>query len=174
MRQCKNARAVSVSSKCETAPATFARPQTGISTLPESGERHALVIGGSMSGLFAANLLARAGWRAEIYERSDAELSGRGAGIVTHAEMRAVLRAAGCDPSHDLGIDVAGRKTLDRAGRVIGQYHCPQTLTSWDRVFRMLREKFPADRHHLGKELRRIEQSDAGVMAHFADGSRAE
>src|SRR5580693_3582256 len=98
-----------------------------------------------MSGLFAGNLLARAGWRAEIYERADAELSGRGAGIVTHAEMRAVLRAAGCDPSRDLGIDVAGRKTLDRSGRVIGEHACPQTLTSWDRVFRMLREKFPAE-----------------------------
>jgi hypothetical protein len=30
--------------------------------------------------------------------------------------MRAVLRAAGCDPTRDLGIDVAGRKTLDRTG----------------------------------------------------------
>jgi len=91
--------------------------------LPEPVERHALVIGGSMSGLFTANLLARAGWQAEIYERAEAELSGRGAGIVTHAEMRAVLRAASCDPGSDLGIDVAGRKTLDRAGQVIGRYH---------------------------------------------------
>src|ERR1700736_762315 len=99
-----------------------------------------------MSGLFAAILLGRAGWRADIYERSDAELTGRGAGIVTHAEMRAVLGAAGCDPTRDLGIDVAGRKTLDRAGRVIGRYDCPQTLTSWDRVFRLLREKLPPDR----------------------------
>jgi 2-polyprenyl-6-methoxyphenol hydroxylase-like FAD-dependent oxidoreductase len=145
-----------------------------IGTLPESGERRALVIGGSMSGLFAANLLARAGWRAEIHERADAELSGRGAGIVTHAAMGAVLGAAGCDPTRDLGIDVAGRKTLDRAGRVIGQYGCPQTLTSWDRVFRMLREKLPAGRYHLGKELRRIEQSAAGVVAHFADGTQVE
>jgi 2-polyprenyl-6-methoxyphenol hydroxylase-like FAD-dependent oxidoreductase len=145
-----------------------------ISTLPESGERRALVIGGSMSGLFAAILLGRAGWRADIYERSDAELTGRGAGIVTHAEMRAVLCAAGCDPTRDLGIDVAGRKTLDRAGQVIGQFGCPQTLTSWDRVFRLLRERLPADRYHLGKELRRIEASDAGVVAHFADGSRAQ
>src|SRR5258708_39842845 len=102
-----------------------------------------------MSGLFAASLLARVGWRAEIYERAEAELTGRGAGIVTHAQMRAVLRAAGCDPSHDLGIDVAGRKTLDRAGGVIGRYDCPQTLTSWDRGFRMLRGKFPPPRHHL-------------------------
>jgi glycine/D-amino acid oxidase-like deaminating enzyme len=64
----------------------------GIGIVPGSGERHALVIGGSMSGLFAAILLARAGWREEIHERADAELSGRGAGIVTHAAMRAVLR----------------------------------------------------------------------------------
>ena len=70
-----------------------------------------------MSGLFAANLLARAGWRAEIYERAEAELSGRGAGIVTHGGVRDVLRAAGCDPGRDLGIEVAGRRTLDRAGQ---------------------------------------------------------
>jgi 2-polyprenyl-6-methoxyphenol hydroxylase-like FAD-dependent oxidoreductase len=127
-----------------------------------------------MSGLFAAILLTRAGWHAEVYERADRELSGRGAGIVTHAAMRAVLQAAGCDPTHDLGIAVAGRKTLDRSGQIIGRQACPQTLTSWDRVFRMLRGEFPADRYHLGKELRRIGQSAAGAVAHFADGSRVE
>ena len=127
-----------------------------------------------MSGLFVASLLARAGWRAEVYERAEAELSGRGAGIVTHAAMRTVLEAAGCDPSRDLGIAVAGRKTLDRSGAVIGRHHCPQTLTSWDRVFRMLRESFPADRYHRAKELLRIEQSADHAVAHFADGSRAQ
>src|SRR5260370_27441286 len=99
------------------------RAQTGIGTLPQSCERHALVVGGSMSGLFAASLLARAGWRAEIYERADRELSGRGAGIVTHAPMAAALQAAGCDPARDLGIAVAGRKVLDRSGAVISQHH---------------------------------------------------
>jgi 2-polyprenyl-6-methoxyphenol hydroxylase-like FAD-dependent oxidoreductase len=142
--------------------------------LAKSGERRAVIIGGSMSGLFAATLLARAGWRADIYERAEAELSGRGAGIVTHAAMRAVLRAAGCDPSRDLGIEVAGRKTLDRAGGVIGRHACPQTLTSWDRVFRMLREQLPPQRYHLGKELQRIAPSAAGVTAHFADGTAVE
>jgi 2-polyprenyl-6-methoxyphenol hydroxylase-like FAD-dependent oxidoreductase len=127
-----------------------------------------------MSGLFAATLLARAGWRAEIYERADRELSGRGAGIVTHAPMAAALQAAGCDPARDLGIAVAGRKVLDRSGAVIGRHHCPQTVTSWDQVFRMLRESFPAERYHLGKELRRIEPSADRAVAHFADGSRVE
>jgi 2-polyprenyl-6-methoxyphenol hydroxylase-like FAD-dependent oxidoreductase len=146
----------------------------GISTLPDLSERRALVIGGSMSGLFAANLLARAGWHAEICERAEAELSGRGAGIVTHGEMRDVLRAAGCDPGRDLGIEVPGRRTLDQAGQVIGHHDCPQTLTSWDRVFRMLLERFPPERYHLGKELRRIEPAASGVVAHFADGAQVE
>src|SRR5688572_9788552 len=101
-----------------------------------------------MSGLFAAILLRRAGFDTDIYERADGGLTGRGAGIVTHAEMRAALRAAGCDPSRDLGVDVAGRRTLDRYGRIVGELACPQTLTSWDRVFRMLRERFPDDRYH--------------------------
>jgi 2-polyprenyl-6-methoxyphenol hydroxylase-like FAD-dependent oxidoreductase len=137
-------------------------------------QRRALVIGGSMSGLFAAILLRRAGWDAEVYERVDVGLIGRGAGIVTHEEMRAVLRAAGCDPSKDLGVDITMRRTLDRAGAVAGEFVCPQTLTSWDRVFRMLREQFPDDRYHIGKELARVEQHDVRVVAHFADGTSAE
>ena len=75
-----------------------------------------------MSGLFAAILLRRAEWEADIYERVDVGLIGRGAGIVTHEEMRAVLRAAGCDPSKDLGVDVthaADARSLRRRGRAI-------------------------------------------------------
>jgi 2-polyprenyl-6-methoxyphenol hydroxylase-like FAD-dependent oxidoreductase len=136
--------------------------------------RRALVIGGSMSGLFAAILLRRAGWDAEVYERVDVGLIGRGAGIVTHEEMRAVLRAAGCDPSKDLGVDITMRRTLDRSGAVAGEFGCAQTLTSWDRVFRMLREQFPDDRYHIGKELSRVEQRGERIVAHFTDGSSAE
>ena len=127
-----------------------------------------------MSGLFAAILLRRAGWEADVYERVDVGLIGRGAGIVTHEEMRAVLRAAGCDPSKDLGVDVTMRRTLDRSGAVAGDFVCPQTLTSWDRVFRMLRQEFPDERYHIGKELQRVEQRGDRVIAHFADGTSAE
>ena len=138
-----------------------------------SRKRRVLVIGGSMSGLFAAILLRRAGWEADVYERVDVGLVGRGAGIVTHAAMRAVLRSAGCDPSRDLGVDVTKRRTLDRSGGVVGELACPQTLTSWDRVFRMLRQEFPDDCYHVGKELARVEQSGSRVVAHFKDGSSA-
>jgi 2-polyprenyl-6-methoxyphenol hydroxylase-like FAD-dependent oxidoreductase len=132
------------------------------------------VIGGSMSGLFAAILLRRAGWHVDIYERAEVELTGRGAGIVTHEEMRAVLRAAGCDPSHDLGVEIESRRTLDPAGRLLGEFSCPQTLTSWDRVFRMLRDEFPVQHYHLAKELRGVEQNADLVTAQFADGTHAD
>jgi 2-polyprenyl-6-methoxyphenol hydroxylase-like FAD-dependent oxidoreductase len=60
-------------------------------------EPRAVVIGGSMAGLFAALLLRRAGWQVDVYERIGAELAGRGAGIVTHRELFDVLARAGID-----------------------------------------------------------------------------
>ena len=135
-------------------------------------DKRALVIGGSMSGLFAALSLRKAGWDAEIFERSDVELTGRGAGIVTHVELTDALAAVGIDPAADLGVELAGRKTLDRAGHVIGEHHCPQTVTSWDRMFGMLRKALPQENYHLGKELLRVDEEANCVIAQFSDGAR--
>jgi 2-polyprenyl-6-methoxyphenol hydroxylase-like FAD-dependent oxidoreductase len=44
-------------------------------------KRSALIIGGSMSGLFAAAFLRQFGWEVDVYGRSRVELVGRGAGI---------------------------------------------------------------------------------------------
>jgi 2-polyprenyl-6-methoxyphenol hydroxylase-like FAD-dependent oxidoreductase len=57
---------------------------------------------------------------------------------------------------------------------VVGEFACAQTFTSWDRVFRMLRERFPDDRYHVGKELLRIEPAAERMIAHFTDGTSAE
>ena len=40
----------------------------------------ALVIGGSVGGLFAACLLREIGWDVAVFEKSAGDLSGRGAG----------------------------------------------------------------------------------------------
>ncbi|MGE3308126.1 MAG: NAD(P)-binding protein, partial [Rhizobiaceae bacterium] len=61
--------------------------------------RRALVVGGSMSGLLAALELRRAGWDADIYERVDSELSGRGAGIVAQPDLIARSRRRGSEPA---------------------------------------------------------------------------
>src|SRR5690349_11554421 len=103
---------------------------------PRGDTPRALVVGGSMGGLFAALLLARAGWRVDVFERAGSELAGRGAGIVTHAALFGALAAAGvrCDP-RDLGVPVPGRRVLDREGRVTGELAHGQVLTSWGRLY---------------------------------------
>ncbi|HKN41910.1 MAG TPA: NAD(P)-binding protein, partial [Sphingomicrobium sp.] len=49
--------------------------------------RRALVIGGSLGGLLAANLLRHAGWDVTVFERNAEDLTGRGAGISTHPQL---------------------------------------------------------------------------------------
>jgi 2-polyprenyl-6-methoxyphenol hydroxylase-like FAD-dependent oxidoreductase len=134
----------------------------------------AIVIGGSLGGLFAASLLRRAGWDAQIFERGTTELSGRGAGIVTHPEMVSALEAAGINPGENLGVRIDERRTLDQEGRVIGEYHCPQIATSWNRLLQMLRETITDDKYHLGKELVGIEAGPESAVARFSDGSSVE
>ena len=60
-----------------------------------SNKRRAIVVGGSLGGLFAANMLLRKGWDVEVFERVPDELAGRGAGIVTHPELFEAMAAAG-------------------------------------------------------------------------------
>jgi 2-polyprenyl-6-methoxyphenol hydroxylase-like FAD-dependent oxidoreductase len=51
----------------------------------KSYKRRAVVIGGSIAGLFVGAFLRRIGWQVDIYERSSIELIGRGVGIfATH------------------------------------------------------------------------------------------
>jgi 2-polyprenyl-6-methoxyphenol hydroxylase-like FAD-dependent oxidoreductase len=133
----------------------------------------AIVIGGSLAGLFAGLLLRRQ-FEVDIYERADAELAGRGAGIVTHALLWEALDAAAVPWQQDLGIEIATRRCFDRDGRLMHEHPYRQTVTAWDRLYDMLRRAFPAEHYHRGKELVAIEERRDAVTARFADGSSAE
>jgi 2-polyprenyl-6-methoxyphenol hydroxylase-like FAD-dependent oxidoreductase len=138
-----------------------------------AGKRRALVVGGSMSGLLAALLLERAGWEVDVFERVESELAGRGAGIVAQPDLIATLRRLGIDTT-DLGVEITTRKILDTSGRLAGEFACPQVLTAWERVYRALRDAFPAQRYHRGRGVRGFAQSESSVVAQFADGGSAE
>lgn len=133
----------------------------------------ALVIGGSMSGLMAALTLRRAGWDVDVYERVESELSGRGAGIVAQPELIATLRGLGLDP-RDLGVEITHRRIFEASGRLVGEIECPQTLTAWERVYRLLRDAFGPAHYHQGRGLVSFAQSADGVTAHFSDGGRED
>jgi 2-polyprenyl-6-methoxyphenol hydroxylase-like FAD-dependent oxidoreductase len=133
----------------------------------------AIVIGGSMSGLLSALLLRRAGWSVDIYERVESELSGRGAGIVAQQELIERLRGLGL-ATDALGVQISSRKILDREGRVTAEFHCPQVLTAWERVYRLLRDALPPDCYHRGRGFAGFEAGADKVLARFSDGETIE
>lgn len=122
-----------------------------------------------MSGLFGAAFLRQVGWDVDVYERSAVELVGRGAGITTHPELLDALEASGAG-THELGIEVPKRMTLDRNGRVTGERPLRQILTSWDRLQRLLRATIDPAHYHLGWNFERVDQDDHGVRVRFSGG----
>src|SRR5262249_5189920 len=131
--------------------------------------RRAVIIGGSISGLFAAAFLRQQGWDADVYDRPTVDLVGRGGGITTHPELLEALERSGAG-TRDLGVEVEKRIALDRDGRVVGEKYLPQILTSWDRLQRLLRDTVDEARYHLGHAFARVEQDGSGVVVHFAGG----
>jgi 2-polyprenyl-6-methoxyphenol hydroxylase-like FAD-dependent oxidoreductase len=135
-------------------------------------KQRALIIGGSVGGLFAANMLRSTGWDAQVFERNAEELSGRGAGISTHPQLHAVTKRLGIPFDDSMGIRVNSVIFLDKTGRAYDRRDTVRVMSSWGRVFRSLRDCIPDDTYHLGKSLVRIEQDASGVIATFTDGSR--
>src|SRR6478672_8334716 len=140
---------------------------------PTDREKRAVVIGVSMSGLFAGLQLQARGFAVDVYERVDSELSGRGAGIVAQPVVPKTMRALGIDTA-DLGVEMTTRKILDAEGRVVVEAHCPQTLTAWERLYRILRDAFPVAHYHRGIGLKSFEQTGHSVIVHFTDGRSME
>lgn len=126
-----------------------------------------------MSGLLSGLLLRRAGWGVDIYERVDSELSGRGAGIVAQYELIERLRKLGL-ATDELGVQITTRKILNAEGRLTHEFNCPQVLTAWERVYRLLRDAFPPEHYCRGRGLAKFTQDADRVRAHFYDGEIIE
>jgi 2-polyprenyl-6-methoxyphenol hydroxylase-like FAD-dependent oxidoreductase len=131
--------------------------------------RRAIIIGGSMSGLFSAAFLRQIGWDVDVYERSRTELVGRGAGITGHPELFSALEASGAG-TKDLGVVVPKRIAIDREGRITGERPLRQIMTSWDRMQRLLRAGIDGSHYHLGCNFERVDQDGRGICARFSGG----
>lgn len=132
--------------------------------------RRAIVIGGSIAGLFVGAFLRRIGWQVDIYERSSIELIGRGVGIfATHLELFEALDKCGAG-TVDIGVIAYKRITFDRKGDVIAQKPLLQIVTSWDRLRQVLLKTVDRQRYHFGHVFERVEQEGNSVQVHFANG----
>ncbi len=131
----------------------------------------AIIAGGSLAGLFAGNLLCRAGWDVTINERVAEPLAGRGAGIVTHPPLFDALREAGVPGDASVGVPVAGRVTYGADGRVVGRRDMGQTFTSWSRLHALLSDALPQGVLRRGRAVTGAVQDAAGVSVAFSDGA---
>lgn len=145
-----------------------------LSTMPSpTSNRRALIAGGSLAGLFAGTLLRQQGWSVEIFERSPRSLESQGAGLVQQPDLERALRSLGIAAVEALGVTAFERVTLDRQGRFIAQDRSHQTQHAWDRIYRLLRERFPEAQYHLGRAVTGLAQNDKHVRLDFADGGSA-
>jgi 2-polyprenyl-6-methoxyphenol hydroxylase-like FAD-dependent oxidoreductase len=133
-------------------------------------KRRALVIGGSVGGLFVALLLRAAGFDVAVFERAAGDLGDRGTGIGTRDELFAVMRRLGL--ATDASARVEGRTGLERDGATLLELAMPAVTGAWSRIWRPLRAALPAGCYHAGMTLAGVESDATGVTAHFADGSR--
>ena len=131
----------------------------------------ALVIGGSLAGLFAANLLRTIGWDVVVFERSRGDLSDRGAGLGTQPELFAVMRHIGIRLDNSIGVEVSSRICLDRNGKTLCEVPLREVGTAWDRIYRALKHALPPECCRTGMVFERLEQDEQKVTAVFADGS---
>jgi 2-polyprenyl-6-methoxyphenol hydroxylase-like FAD-dependent oxidoreductase len=134
----------------------------------------ALVIGGSLGGLFAGLLLRQAGWDVTVFERSAGDLASRGMGIGTHVEMFEVMRRLGIKVDESIGVAFTSRVCLDRSGAVIARMPFEKILSSWTLLYRALKRQLPDRCYRPGMQLDDVAQHAGGVTAIFADGSKVD
>src|SRR5215831_13167492 len=146
-----------------------------MSNANHSHKHRALIIGGSLGGLFAGTLLHQIGWEVDIFERSAHDLDSRGGGIVLQPEVVEVFRRAGVNiGAIELGVRSEYRTVLRRDGSIQSKHLAPQTQTSWSVIYTTLKSAFGELNYHQAKKLVRIDQASEPdtVTAHFDDGTR--
>lgn len=130
------------------------------------------VVGGSIGGLTAANLLRDAGCDVDVYERSQQPLSGFGTGIVVQPELVRYLLERTPTRLEDVSVPSSAMRYFDAAtGRNFGEVDAAWRFTAYNAIYQKLLDAFGTQRYHLGKELVGVEPDPESSTAFFADGT---
>ena len=129
------------------------------------------VVGGSLGGLTAALLLRDLGCRVDVFERSAAELEGRGAGIVAlETTLRYFRERTDLDLSQ-ITTTTGFLRYLGADGAVVYEEQRRYRYSAWHTLYRVLLGRFGRRCYRLGKAMAGFNQTDDHVVVRFADGS---
>lgn len=132
----------------------------------------ALIAGGSVGGLATAIVLNRIGAQVRVFERSHRQIQTRGAGVVMQPDVEFLLEQIGSS-ARAVSVPLHTRQRMHRDGSVDG-HPAPQLMTSWDTLYRTLRNAIPHVPYRLDSKLVDATITGQRVTAHFADGHNAE
>ncbi|KVZ01954.1 FAD binding domain-containing protein [Burkholderia ubonensis] len=130
----------------------------------------AVVIGGSVGGLFTASALRAAGWRVKVFEQSPHDLDSRGGGIVLQPPIVRAFAFGGVPVPRDAGVDSVDRIYVDEHDRIVQRLDMPQTQTAWNVIYTALKRALPTGVVHAGESFEWLEQDGNRVIARFASG----
>jgi 2-polyprenyl-6-methoxyphenol hydroxylase-like FAD-dependent oxidoreductase len=136
--------------------------------------KKAIIVGGSMAGMLAGNMLMRQGWEVDVLERSKEGLEARGAGIVPQRSLLAALGRAGVTVNPNIGIRVTKRVAYDRAGVAFATHQYDQYSTSWSLLYNLLRDAFAMQHFHAGRNVKEVVQDKDRAIAIVDDGTTFE
>ena len=128
--------------------------------------RKAAIIGGSMSGPFAANFLQKINWDFTVHEMVPSTLSGRGAGIATYDELAKLVEIT-TGFSKNLGTKCIDRVVFDNKNIIVSKKHYPQVFTSWQYLYDILLSQINKNKYFLGDECIRIDRKKDCTTAFF-------
>lgn len=132
--------------------------------------RRAIVVGGSLGGLFAGCMIRQRGWDVVIVERTEGRLAGRGAGLGVHPSMLEGLLRAGAKVDGTVGVAIGVRAVLARDGGIAAEMAMPQLCTSWARLHSLLSNVFPEDGVRRGVAVTAFEEDAGGVTTYLSNG----
>ena len=93
---------------------------------------------------------------------------------MTHDALMDTLETIGIGIDANIGVRVTSRVSLNEYGDTISEIPLEQTLTSWSRLYHLLKANFPDDRYLQGKSVVKINQTDTTVTIYCEDQSTYE
>lgn len=130
-----------------------------------------VIAGGSLGGLFAGIALKAHGHEVSIHERSTGNLQSRGAGIVLQTDVMEFLETYKVCSISEMSISSKDRQFVHFDGSA-KQMYMPQLMTSWDMLYRKLREAFPEDLYHTGQDVVGFQEDENQVLVKLSNGQQ--